>query len=311
MSTSARIPLLLDVDTGVDDAIAIALALRLGVFDLVGVTTVAGNVELERTTENTRRVLALLGAADVPVARGMSRPLVRPLRTAAAFHGENGLGGFEPPPSPAATYPETAPEFMVRTARERPGEVTFVCVGPLTNLAVALGLEPDLPRLVRRVVIMGGAYTVPGNSTPAAEFNMYADPEAGDLVARSGLPITFIGLDVTHQVVLRRDEWEALEVASDPAARLVREVCVHSFVVRGIERFHLHDPLAVAVAARPELVDVRESGVEVVTGLGERAGETLLVDRPGLPRHAVALGVDADAFGALFRSTLGLDGTPG
>lgn len=311
MSTGQRIPVLLDVDTGLDDAMAIALALRLGVFDLVGVTTVAGNVEVARTTENTLRVLAWLGAAEVPVARGMSRPLVRPLHTAAEFHGESGLGGFTPPPSPAALHPMTGPEFMVRTARERPGEVTFVCVGPLTNLAVALGLEPDLPRLVRRVVIMGGAFTVPGNATPAAEFNVYVDPEAADAVARSALPITFIGLDVTRQVALRRAEWDAFGAVSEPAARLVRDICRHGFVTRGAERVHLHDPLAVAVAAHPDLVEVRESGIAVVTGLGERAGETLLVERPGLPRHAVALAVDVPRFDALFRGTLGLDHAAG
>ncbi|MDI3339054.1 MAG: nucleoside hydrolase [Sphaerobacter sp.] len=305
--SGGRIPILLDVDTGVDDAMAIALALRLDAVELVGVTTVAGNVTLEHTTENTRRVLAWLGAPEIPVARGMSRPLVRPLRTAAWVHGDTGLGGFAPPPSPVPLSPVTAPEFMVRTARERPGEVVFVCVGPLTNLAVALGLEPDLPRLVRRVVIMGGAFTVPGNVTPAAEFNVYVDPESAAAVARSALPITFIGLDVTHQVALLRTEWERLGAATDPAARLVRGVGQHSFARRGIDQMHLHDPLAVAVAACPNLVRTRATGVAIDTGLGARAGETMLVERPGLPTHDVALEVDAAAFGTLFRSALRLE----
>lgn len=306
MSAGDRIPILLDVDTGIDDALAIALALGLPSLELLGVTTLAGNVVIEKTTENTLRTLAWLGAAGVPVARGMARPLVRPLRDAAYVHGDNGLGGFEPPASPVGVIDVTAPEFLVQQLRARAGEITLVCTGPLTNLAVALALEPALPQLVARVVIMGGAFTVPGNMSPVAEFNSFVDPEAAAIVAASRLPITYIGLDVTHEVPLTRSDWEAAEVVDGQAARLVRGVYTHTFAGRGLERAHLHDPLAVAVAARPDLIRTESSAVVVDTGLGGEVGQTRMAFDPRRPQHQVALEVDSARFLDLFRTTLGL-----
>lgn len=296
MSSRRSIPVLLDVDTGIDDAMALALALHLPEIELVGVTTVAGNVPVALATENTRRVLAWLGASNLRVYRGLAAPLVRPLTTAEEFHGENGLGGLTLPPASDPVGELTAPEFIVQQARTRRGELTLVCVGPLSNLAVALHLEPDLPALVRQVVIMGGAFTVPGNQTPAAEFNIYGDPEAAAVVARSHLPITFIGLDVTHQVPLTRTEWARLAEATDPVAQLIYGMNRHHFERRGVDRMHLHDPLALMVAVDPTLIEATRSGVVIDTGVGERAGETLMTERPGLPRHQIALEVDVASF---------------
>lgn len=294
-------PMILDVDTGVDDAMAIALATRLSSHELLAVTTVAGNVTLDRATTNTLRVLAWLGA-DIPVFRGMSAPLVRPLHTATRVHAEDGLGGWMAPESSSEVGCFTAPEAILRYAREHKGELDGVFVGPLTNLAVALLLEPELAGWFRSVTIMGGAFRVPGNETPAAEFNIFVDPEAASLVARSGLPATWIGLDVTHQTSIGRDDWSAIVEGATPAADLVRSVSRYTFEVRGREQVYLHDPLAVAVAADPGLVEVQTGQVFVETSELAR-GETRCA--AGLGNSRVATGVNASRFIAFFRESLG------
>ena len=206
-----RIPIILDVDTGIDDAMAIALATRSDTCELVAVTTVAGNTTIDNATRNSLDVLDMLGRSDVPVHRGASRPLVRPLQQAAHVHGNNGIGGAVLPESTRDVGADRGPAAMIRLVKERPGEITLVCVGPLTNLAIALNVEPRFPEYLRRLVIMGGAYFVPGNVTPAAEFNFYCDPEAADQVLRTPFPdLIAIGLDVSHQVALPRSLWEAV-----------------------------------------------------------------------------------------------------
>lgn len=290
-----RTPLILDVDTGVDDALALALAVRSAEAELVAVTTVAGNVGVARTTANTLAVLDWLGAADVPVHRGASRPLVRDHRGAAYFHDADGLGKADLPPSKRTIGADRGPAAIVRLARSRPGELTLVCVGPLTNLAIALNVEPALPTLLRRVVVMGGAYTVPGNVTPAAEFNVYADPEAAAQVFAGSLPgLTAIGLDVTQRTALPRSLWEAADAreSGSAAARLVARVCRQAFVERGLKSVYLHDPLAVAVALDPSLVTGDAVAVRVLLD-GEEAGATR-IGASGPVR--VATGVDAGRF---------------
>lgn len=261
-----RMLLVLDVDTGIDDALALAFAVRSAAAELVAVTTLAGNVGVERTTANTMAVLDWLGASDIPVHRGASRPLVRDHRDATYFHDADGLGGANLPASRRSIGSDRGPAAIVRLAAARPGELTLVCVGPLTNLAIALNVEPDLPSLLRRVVVMGGAFTVPGNVTPAAEFNVFADPEAASQVFAAPLPdLTAIGLDVTQQTTLSRAIWEAADrrPAGDAAAQLVGRVCRQSFLDRGLESIYLHDPLAVAVALDPTLVATEAVQVEV------------------------------------------------
>lgn len=294
-----KIPLLLDVDTGVDDAIAIALACNLDRHQLIGVTTVAGNVPIEHATHNTLRVLDWLGS-DAPVYRGMSQPLARPLYTARDVHGDEGLGGWQAPTGDRAIEPETAPEAIVRLARERQGEIAFGCVGPLTNLAVALMLEPRIVDWVARLVIMGGAFRQPGNTTPDAEFNIFVDPEAAAIVARAGFNATWIGLDVTHHALLDASAWRDLAGADAPNAELVREVCRFSFEGRAKSAVHLHDPLAVAVIEQPDLVETVSGTVHVEVG-GHAPGMTRVVE-PVLGAHAqeVAVQLDAARFDAFF-----------
>ncbi len=305
MSEEPAIPVILDVDTGIDDALAIALAIRSPKLDLRGITTVAGNVPLEVSTGNTLRVLAWLGVEHVPVHPGMSGPLVRPLETATDVHGVDGLGGFVLPESAAVIQAPSGPEFIVQQARANPGTITLICTAPLTNLAVALSLEPELPRLIRRVVVMGGAFTVAGNTTPVAEFNAYVDPEAAAIVARSALPVTFIGLDVTHQVGFARDVWSRLAGRRDPESRLVYEMLRQTFSQPGNDIFYLHDPLAVAVAAYPELVETERWAV-VVERYEPLTGQTLLVHNPSLAHHEIALRVKSTSFLRMFAELLDL-----
>ena len=306
MTGASKNPVIMDVDTGVDDAVALALATRLPDLDLIGVTTVAGNVDVEKTTDNSLRVLAMLGRSDVPVYRGMSRPLARAYHDASEFHGVSGLGDAEFPASTATVRDETAPEFIVRSVRARPGEITLIPVAPLTNIAVALALEPNLPRLVKRVVIMGGAFLCAGNASRYAEYNIWADPEAATLVANSELPITFIGLDVTHKAPMPKSLWTALANQRGVEARMVYALCRRTFVGRAKGEFHLHDPLAVAVAADPDLVTTEDWGVTVETGIGEQMGRTCLVRQPDAPQQKVAVRVQKDEFLSRFRQTLSL-----
>jgi purine nucleosidase len=306
MSTSGRTKLLMDVDTGVDDAMALALAVASPEIELVGVTTVAGNVDRDQATSNTLRVLDFVGADDVPVYAGMTRPLARVRIDATHFHGHDGIGNAPLPDTRRGIERQSAPDVIIQTARELAGELTLLFVGPLTNLAVALGLEPELPSLVRRTVIMGGAFTVPGNETPWAEFNVAADPEAARVVAESALNATWIGLDVTHQTELLRSDWEQLGDDDSPNATLVREVCRSSFESRNLDSVYLHDPLAVGVVLKPQLVECRQSSIWIDTSVRETAGTTRMVMDALAPEHQVATKVDSESFRQLFGEILEL-----
>ena len=290
--------MLLDVDTGVDDAVAIALASRLESHELVALTTVAGNVPVEYATANTLAVAAWMGI-DIPIYRGMSEPLARKLFDAREHHGYDGLGGWTPSVTPVRLEDETAPNAIVRLARAHRGEITFVFVGPLTNLAVALSLEPRIVEWVDRLVIMGGAFSVPGNTTPNAEFNIYADPEAAAKVARSGMRAEWVGLDATHETGITREQWGRLADSDDPGQVLVREVMRRTLTELNRPRFHLHDPLAVAVVESRSAVDMRVGTVVVDVGEFQR-GRTRLTEPVGDEvASVVARHVNDDAFGSI------------
>lgn len=295
------VPVLLDVDTGVDDAIAIAVAIGSPEIDLVAISTVAGNVDVEKTTANTLAVLDHLGAGDIPVHRGANRPLCRPLHDAAHFHGLDGLGNSGLPVSQRSLGPDRGPAAIIRLAMARPGELTLICVGPLTNLAIALNVAPELPSLFRSVVVMGGAYWKTGNITPHAEFNIYADPEAADQVLTASFPsLTVVGLDVTERVSISKDAWSKLGDCSDPAARLIYRICCRSFEDRGVPAFYLHDPLAVAVAADPSLVQTEVATVNVATD-DEQRGRTVTSPGGGV---RIGRAVDEERFDRWFRGAL-------
>jgi inosine-uridine nucleoside N-ribohydrolase len=299
------LPIILDVDTGTDDALALAYAVASPDIELVAVTTVAGNVNVEQATSNTLAVLDWLGAPQVPVHRGASRPLVRPHQDASHFHGQDGLGNAHLPRLERPIGHDRGPAAIIRMARERPGELTLVAVGPLTNLAIALNVEPRLPDLLPSVVMMGGAFHVPGNVTPAAEFNIYVDPEAAGQVFAAAFPrLVAVGLDVTERVRLTCDDWDAANGhhGLSPAGALLSEVGKFAFSHLGQSAFALHDPLATAVAACPELVRYERASVVVDTA-GPEAGRTRIT---GEGNVQVAIDVDAAVALQRFRRTVGL-----
>lgn len=309
MTEYRRLRLVLDVDTGVDDALAIALALRHPRVRLEAVVTVAGNVGVELTTRNTLRVLDWLGATDVPVARGADRPLAGPVREATHWHGPDGLGGATLPESDRRAIDDGVGYLIERLSNE-PDELTLVCTAPLTNLALAVRRRPEIVGAVREIVLMGGAARPPGNVTPMAEFNIYADPDAADIVFQQPWPITMVGLDVTNRVPLSRQEREAIPADLSPEAALVREVTRHLFDARAVDAMALHDPLAVGVAIEPDLVTTIEREVRVETRSELTLGQTVVDLRPSARRSTlptrVCTEVDAEGFKALFFSTLRL-----
>lgn len=313
----SAIPVIMDVDTGTDDALALAYAVRSPKLDLLAATTVAGNVGIERATANTLAVLDWLGAKDVPVHRGASRPLVRAHLDAAGFHHEGGLGGARIPDSKRPIGADRGPAAIVRLANARPGEITLIALGPLTNVAIALNVEPRLPELLKGLVLMGGAFTVPGNTmpdgsfkgpgegAPAAEFNIIVDPEAAEQVFAAPFKrLLAIGLDVTNQVALTSGDWDAVNTAAhlEAPAALLREIGGHAFGTLAREQFALHDPLATAVAADHGLVETELASVAVDT-IGAEIGRTR-IDGPG--QVEVALHVDRERVLHEFRATLGL-----
>jgi purine nucleosidase len=280
----ARTKLLFDVDTGVDDALALLLGLGHPEADVVGIGTVAGNVEVDRCTENSLKVLRLVGRPDVPVARGCDRPLVQPLHTAAYVHGNDGLGGSRLPLSGLAPTGEHAVDQLIRLAGSQPGEITLVAVGPLTNVAVALMRQPALPRLFKRVVVMGGAFAHPGNTSAVAEFNIAVDPEAARMVFEAGFPLTVVPLDATMQTLL--DDGHLASLGDGLRAGFVRAITADYMALyarrRGRRAAAMHDPLATAIAIDPSLMtEAAELPVTVETGGTWTRGQTIADRRPG------------------------------
>ncbi len=215
--------IIIDTDPGVDDAMAIFLALRSPELKVEAITAVSGNVPLEMTLPNALRLVEIAGRTDVPVAGGASVPLVRRLITAKYVHGNNGLGGVEFPAAKLKPVSETAVQLISRLVRGNPGQITIVAVGPLTNIATLLRADPEIARMIPQIVIMGGSLSG-GNITPAAEFNLYVDPEAARIVFDSGIPLTMVGLDVTEKVLLREEHIRALEGSQEAVSQAAGKI---------------------------------------------------------------------------------------
>jgi inosine-uridine nucleoside N-ribohydrolase len=289
--------ILLDCDPGHDDAIALLLALASPELELLGVTTVAGNQTLEKTTANAIRVLDFLGRDDVPVAAGAERPLVRDQYVAAYVHGETGLDGPDLPPPQRDPLPGHAVEFLAQQILGHDGAVTLVATGPLTNVALLLAMHPDARP--RRVVFMGGAIAE-GNVTPAAEFNIWADPEAAARLFSSGIDITMVGLDVTHRALFTKRQEERLEGRTGEMVRaLLRFYGEFHRRQYGWDGSPIHDAVAVAHVAQPGLVQTLDRGVRVDTGAEPGRGRTY-VDLWGRAQWDanchVGVGIEADDF---------------
>jgi inosine-uridine nucleoside N-ribohydrolase len=290
-------PILLDCDPGHDDAIALLLALASPELELLGVTTVAGNQTLAKTTMNAIRVLDFVGRDDVRVAAGAQAPLVREPYVAAHVHGETGLDGYDLPPPSRQPLQQHAADFLAAQIRARNGAVTLVPTGPLTNIALLLALHPEARP--ERIVLMGGAIAE-GNVTPAAEFNIWADPEAAARVFASGIDITMVGLDVTHKALLTPAHQQRLEG---------RVGAMVSGLLQFYGEFHrrqygwdgspIHDAVAVAHVVRPGLLETLDRGVKVDTGTELSRGRTYvdLWRRAGWePNAHVAVDIHAEDF---------------
>jgi purine nucleosidase len=314
--STARTRILLDCDTGIDDALALlflAPLVKAGEIDLVAVGTVHGNVAPETGALNTLRVLESAGVRDVPVAVGAARPMAQAVHLADQVHGIDGLGEVGLPEPAGRPVGISAPEQIVRLARAHPGELTLLAIGPLTNLAIALLLEPGLPRMFREVVIMGGAFGHQGNVTSHAEANIWHDPEAAELVLAAGWPITLVPLDVTHATVLDGAWLDRLAAGDTAEARFATrilafyaEVYQRSLGSRGVV---IHDALAAMLALEPALGEYATRPVRVELR-GERTRGTTLWDRRRLaedddrPAVRVAVSVDVPAFRERLLSSL-------
>lgn len=311
-----RKPVIIDTDPGVDDALALLLAASSPELEVLAVTTVAGNVSLDRATENARRVVALAweDRTPPPIYRGAAGGE----ETAEEVHGIDGLGGagLLVGPDGAPLYPPSAPlheaaavEAILAAVDRRPGEVTLVTLGPLTNVAQALREAPEVMRAVREIVIMGGVFREAGNTGPVAEFNVFADPVSAQAVCDCGLPLRWVPLDVTHRCTLRRDQVDALpERRRTPFIRHALEWYMrYHFEGFGEYAAFLHDPLAVGAVLWPELLEWTALRVDVETEGRLTRGMTVADFRPAAHRHGalpanaqVALGVNAPEFMSRF-----------
>lgn len=307
------IPVWLDCDTGVDDAIALLLLDRLASFKLVGVSTVAGNVTLDKTTRNTLAIMDLMGS-DVPVYQGAPLPLIRDQITAPEVHGKDGLGGAVLPPPRREVEALPAWDGLYQAAKEYPGDLVLIAVGPMTNLGLALVKYKDLAGLLKRVVIMGGAARG-GNTSPAAEFNILVDPEAADILFNSGVSVEMCGLDMTMKAYLTGEEIEALASLSSPQASFAGE-CLRYYLgfyqSFGHPGVALHDPAAVLYAADSSIFQAYPAWIRVETKGGPSYGKTVtdlysdkkMEDR----RHKVVTDLDREAFKARLFYLMGLYG---
>ncbi|HDZ8876968.1 MULTISPECIES: pyrimidine-specific ribonucleoside hydrolase RihA [Aeromonas] len=297
------LPVILDSDPGHDDAIALILALASPELKVLAVTTSAGNQTPDKTLNNALRILTLLGRDDISVAAGAPKPLARELIIADNVHGESGLDGPKLPDPAFAPVAMTALELMAKCLRESPEPVTLVPTGPLTNIALLLAAHPELKSKIARIVLMGGAAGA-GNWTPAAEFNIYVDPEAADMVFKSGLPITMCGLDVTHQAQVMDEDIERVRAINNPVAQCVAGLLDFFMIYHrdpkwGFAGAPLHDPCTIAWLLAPALFHGVECRVDIETGGTHTSGMTV-VDRYGLTGKSanalVLLGLDRAGF---------------
>jgi len=304
--------ILIDTDPGIDDTMAILLALRSPELNVIGFTTVFGNGEVEITTKNALHLVELEGNQDIPVARGAGRPLVIPPRSKGVHvHGADGLGGINLPPPGGVSLEIPAAQFIVNTIMESPGEITLVPIGPLTNIALAVRLEPRIVDNVKEVVIMGGSAFQGGNASPVAEANIHNDPHAAAIVFDAGWPLTMVGLDVTMKTIMTVAYLDKLFQAGNSATELIRQALPfyqkfhhENYALNG--DMHTHDPSAIAFLIDPGLFQIERMPVfveleghcsgQTVPDRRNQEGEFKLID--------VCLDVDSEAVLDIFRERL-------
>ncbi|SDS57547.1 purine nucleosidase [Paenibacillaceae bacterium GAS479] len=306
------VAMIIDADTGIDDSLAILYAVKSPRIALETVCTVFGNIDVDQATDNTLRLLKLAGTeGSVQVVKGANKALRREFPGSKSdVHGENGIGGAIIPPSDQLPIGESAADYYVRVANERPGELTLVLMGRMTNLALALEKDPSIATKFRSVVVMGGNVLVPGNITPVAEANFWGDPEAAQvLMATEGLPLTVVGLDVTMEALLTRNDLDELELScreeNKSAVAFLKDCFDVYFDFYGMvnkldNACPMHDPLAVIAAVRPELVGCRTLHASISCGDSLTAG-MVVTDRRVIPSvgHPVSFALEVDAPAAM------------
>jgi len=301
---------IIDTDPGIDDAMAILLALKSPELKVEAITTVSGNVHVDLGTENALRILEIAEAGHIPVAKGMTSPLTRKLETAEHIHGTGGLGDAVLPPPKLRPHKLHAIDMIIEKVKASPGEITLVPIGPLTNVATAFLMEPGIIKQIKEIILMGGAFAVTsygcGNASAVAEFNIYVDPEAAKIVFNSGLPITAVGLDVTMDpgACLREEHMERLCSANTPASNLIVQMIAKR--IRKQEVRALHDPLAIATTIDKGFVITKKYYVDVETSGEITRGQTVTdrrIHRLGQvskPNVDVCCGVHGEKFVEFF-----------
>ena len=304
--------IIIDTDPGVDDTMAIFFALRSPHIDVLGLTTIFGNVDVDLATVNALRILEIAGRTDVPVVKGAHNPLTRSYSGPVPFvHGDNGQGNISLDLPKSHAEDETAAQYIVKQVMENPGEITLVPIGPLTNLALALRLEPRITDNVKEVILMGGNALCPGNATPAAEANIHNDPEAADLVFSAGWPVTMVGLDVTHQVNMRNEVLKSFGQINDPLAKHISKIIgfYRDFfeTMNKINGIYVHDSSAIAFLLDRSLFKTSKwpIKVDISDGVGrgktwpsigdtDQEGNNALLPWKGRPKVNVCIGVEGE-----------------
>lgn len=305
-----KIPVIIDCDPGIDDTIAVLMALNTPSWDVVGLTAVAGNVPVELTAQNAVKI-STMAEKEIPVYLGASDPLYRDRRTAELVHGKNGLGDIDFPSAYEVEANESAVEYLIRASKEYGKDLEIIALGPMTNLAQAIMSDPKFAKRIKKLTFMGGAVNG-GNATPEAEFNIYADPEAARIVFESGIDnITMVGLDVTDKTLLTEEvmfDWESSSNHALQCAGKLLTKYKRFFDKVGKPGVSMHDPLAVAVAACPELVECRDLYVDVECRSKLCRGKTV-ADWWGTlkkePNVSVAMKVNLDAFLTYIKGIMG------
>lgn len=300
-----------DTDPGIDDALGLLLLAASPEIDLLAITVTHGNTSQEKCLNNALKLVELTGITKVPVARGAEEPLVKELSVAEETHGEGGLGYAILPKSAISPCSELAHDLIIRLVRENPGEVTLLCVGPMTNIALAFLKAPEIVSKVRRIVSMGGAIHYPGNVTPQAEYNVFCDPEAFEIVLKSGIDFTLVPLDVTYQCILTTDHLEKITEARSEIRSFIfdstRFYMEFHEDYQGIKGCAINDPLAAAILLDPTLVKYRDYYLTIELTSPTSKAKTI-ADHYGLlksaPNAKVSMEVDVERFMELFISRM-------
>nr|MCR5290193.1 nucleoside hydrolase [Treponema sp.] len=297
-----KIPIIIDCDTGTDDAIALIMACAAKKLSLKAVTTVAGNQTVDKTTLNTLKVLSFLGAHKVPVARGADRPLIKPLYTAAQVHGTTGLGGVILPDPKMHEEELSAVQLLYSVLTKSSEPITIVCTAPLTNIALLLRTYPEVKKHIEKLVVMGGGFDH-GNETVAAEFNIYVDPHAADIVFKSGVPIVLCPLDMTETAMITFDEIDAFAQQKGKVCRLAADIFQFNakyYTSIGARGIAMHDPTTIAYLIKPEMFTTEQAYVQIETSGSITEGMTIADHRLAVdkeqPNTTICTGIDRNAF---------------